>query len=407
MFGSAYGVLVLGSVFVLFLDELGLPKERIGLLSGLIFLPGPIALFIAPYLARLGFKRSLILFYGGRKFVAAALLLTPAVFSTWGPAASFFFASGVMLAYGVLRVIAETAFYPWLQEYVPNSVRGQYMATCSIVGPLVGMLAVAWSGHVMDAGSGFGRYQLVMGVGCILGFIGVLLKLPIPGGAPEAVRTDQRTHFRQMKAAVDDRAFRRFLLGLGILGLATGGWSTFVPLYLKETIGLDAGDVVGLHKWTLTGTLLSSYVWGFAADTKGSKPVLMAGLILMVLAPLGWMALPQLGGDGNTWAALLAGLSGVAMMGYSIGHERLLFVSAVPPEQKTEYMAVFYAVTQILMTLSPYLAGEVLVASQGLSGTVRGFAIDEYTPFFAGSMCLIIAGLWVFGGVRDSSQEAG
>ena len=71
VFGSAYGVLVLGSVLVLFLNELGLPKEQIGLLNGLVFLPGPIALFIAPHLARFGFKRSLIIFYGARKFVAA------------------------------------------------------------------------------------------------------------------------------------------------------------------------------------------------------------------------------------------------------------------------------------------------------------------------------------------------
>ena len=45
---SAYGTLVLGSVLVLYLNELGLPKEPIGLLNGLICLPGPIALFIAP-----------------------------------------------------------------------------------------------------------------------------------------------------------------------------------------------------------------------------------------------------------------------------------------------------------------------------------------------------------------------
>ena len=35
-FGSAYGVLALGSILILFLDELGLRKEQIGLLNGLI-----------------------------------------------------------------------------------------------------------------------------------------------------------------------------------------------------------------------------------------------------------------------------------------------------------------------------------------------------------------------------------
>lgn len=141
LFGSAYGVLALGSIFVLFLDELGLRKEQIGLLNGLIFLPGPIALFIAPYLARFGSKRALIFFYGARKFVAASLILAPGVFAAWGQAVTFAYVFAVMALYGLCRVIAETAFYPWIQEFVPNQVRGQFMAVCNIAGTLASMLA--------------------------------------------------------------------------------------------------------------------------------------------------------------------------------------------------------------------------------------------------------------------------
>ena len=148
-FGSAYGVLVLGSILVLFLDELGLRKEQIGLLNGLIFLPGPIALFIAPYLARFGSKRSLIIFYGARKIVAALLILTPGVFAAWGESVAFAYVFAVMVLYGLCRVIAETAFYPWIQEFVPDRVRGQYMAVCNIAGTLTGILAVAWSSYML------------------------------------------------------------------------------------------------------------------------------------------------------------------------------------------------------------------------------------------------------------------
>ena len=70
---------MLDSVLFLFLDELGRPKEQVGLLCGSIFLPDPIALFIALYLAYFGCKSSLVLFYGVRKFVAAVLLLTSVV----------------------------------------------------------------------------------------------------------------------------------------------------------------------------------------------------------------------------------------------------------------------------------------------------------------------------------------
>ena len=50
---------------------MSLRKKQTGFLCKLICLPGPLALFMAPYLFfRFAFKRSLILFCGTRKFVA-------------------------------------------------------------------------------------------------------------------------------------------------------------------------------------------------------------------------------------------------------------------------------------------------------------------------------------------------
>ena len=404
-FGGAYGVLVLGSIFALYLDTLGLRKDQIGLLNGLIYLPGPIALFIAPYLAQFGSKRSLLLFYGARKIVAALLILAPGVLVAWGASWAFVYVVAVMALYGLCRVIAETAFYPWIQEFVPDDVRGQYMAVCNILGTLASIGAVTWSSYMLGSSAGTERFQIVIGVGCAVGLLGIALKLPIPGGAPQVKRTDQRTHFRQVREAVGDRGFVRFLLGLGVLGLATGGWSAFVPLYLKDSIGLQPGVVVGLHNWTLLGTLISSYAWGLAADRKGSKPVLMVGLVLMALLPLGWMALPREAADSTFWPSGLAMLWGASLMAYNIGNERLLFVSAVPPEKKTEYMAVFYTFTQLLLALSPFLSGRLLASAAGMHGEVYGWQFDQYTPFFVGSLFLLLIGVWIFSGVREELRN--
>ena len=73
----------LGAVLVLYYDELGLPKTHIGLLNALIFLPGPLALFVAPLAARWGFKRTYLTFYSTRK-VVFALLASPFVLHQTG-----------------------------------------------------------------------------------------------------------------------------------------------------------------------------------------------------------------------------------------------------------------------------------------------------------------------------------
>ena len=57
--GSVYGNL--GAVLILYYDELSLPKTHIGLLNALIFLPGPLALFVAPLAARWGLSARIYL----------------------------------------------------------------------------------------------------------------------------------------------------------------------------------------------------------------------------------------------------------------------------------------------------------------------------------------------------------
>ena len=59
---SIYATFVLGAVSTLFYDAMGLSKSHIGLLNALIFLPGPLAIFVAPIASKWGFKRTFITF---------------------------------------------------------------------------------------------------------------------------------------------------------------------------------------------------------------------------------------------------------------------------------------------------------------------------------------------------------
>jgi len=62
-----------GSVFLLFLSELGLPKVQIGVVLALFPFCGLLALGFAPVAARLGRKRVFLGCYGARKVVMAGL----------------------------------------------------------------------------------------------------------------------------------------------------------------------------------------------------------------------------------------------------------------------------------------------------------------------------------------------
>src|SRR5690554_1967244 len=105
-----------GSVFVLFLDKLHLSKTQIGLILALVPFAACLAPLIAPFTARIGYKRAFVLFYAARKAATFPLLLTPWVLATFGGQATFLFVAMVVTLFAISRAIEETAYYPWLQE---------------------------------------------------------------------------------------------------------------------------------------------------------------------------------------------------------------------------------------------------------------------------------------------------
>ena len=121
---TVFAQFVMGSVFVLFLDSLGLSKSSIGFLLSLIPFFGLTALVTAPAVARFGFKRTFITFWTARKFVMAGLLLTPFIMSRFGAAAASGYVAIIVALFAMCRAIGETGSYPWIQEYIPASVRG-------------------------------------------------------------------------------------------------------------------------------------------------------------------------------------------------------------------------------------------------------------------------------------------
>ena len=369
-----------GSIFVLFLSELGLNKSQMGFLLSLMQFTGLVAIFVAPWTERFGLKRTYLTFFGARSFVAAGLLLTPLVFLNFGPDITLVFVAIITALFSAVRAIGVTASFPWVQEYVPNNVRGKYTATNNIFTTLTGFAAVTAGGWVLEKALGLNGFMLLLSTGVIFGWISVGFAALIPGGAPRTPIAGRNQ--RDLGVAVRDSTFIRYLIGVGLITLATVPLGSFLPLFMREQVGLSDSAVVWLQTGSLAGTLLSSYLWGWAADRYGSIPVTLYGITLRVLLPVLWMLIPR--GDSSSlyFALSIAFMQGVADMGWGIGSGRLLYVSVVPPEKRTDYMALYYTFTGIVGGISQLFGGRLLDASQSLTGHVGSFTIDPFVPLF-------------------------
>jgi len=391
-----------GSVFVLFLDQLGLSKTDIGFLLSFMPFAGLIALFIAPAVARFGYKRTFLTFYGIRKFITVFLLLTPWVVATFGFQVTIVFVGLITAGFSICRAIAETGRFPWTQEFVPSAMQGKYTATNNIFMTITGFVAVTVAGFVVEQSSGLSGFMGLIGAGVIIGFISVWFMSFVPGGAPRVVDEHAPKQGRDLGAALADRDFLRYLGGAGLIIFTTTPLTSFIPLYMQEQIGLTAGNVVNLQSATLLASMLTSYLWGWAADRYGSKPVMLSGIAIKFSLPIFWLFMPTLS-PLNFYAALaIAFLQGVANMGWAIGSARLLFVGLVPREKKTDYMALYFAFIGITGGLSQLFSGRILDYSQGLNDVAWwGMQLNSFVPLFAIGLILPIIAIFVLRRIRE------
>ena len=388
-----------GPVFILFLDQLGLPKTGIGFLLSLFPFCGLLALVVGPAVARFGFKRTFIVFYGSRKLVFALLLLTPAVLSAFGTQVAFLFVSAVILIFAVLRSIAETGYNPWFQEFVPNAIRGRYSAVSNIATNLASAVALGAASLIIAQSGRLDRFMLLIGVGVIFGLASIVCALFIPGGAPLNAN-GPTTHLDDMLDTLLNRDFVLYLIGLALITLGSAPLS-FVPLMMKERVGLPEGMVVMLSSFTMIGGLISSYLWGWAADRWGSRPVVLLSVCSLSLIPLIWLLVPSQAASSDLIAIAVAVLAGLTSAGWSVGSVRLLFNSIVPPEKKTDYLSLHYAWAGLMGGIGPLVAGGLLdtLKSNGLH--LGGVTLDGYTPLFIAGFVLSIASVYFLARVSD------
>lgn len=397
---------VFGSVFILFLDALGMSKGQIGLLLSFMPFAGLIALAIAPRVAQFGYKRTFITFWTIRKFVTMFLVFTPWVYTAFGEETAVVFVGIIVAGFALCRAIGETGKYPWTQEYVPNHVRGKFTALDNLFTTIVGIVAVLAAGYVVERSTGLNGFIFLIAVGVLFGFLCVWAYTQVPGGAPIA-KKETKTQ-RDLRDALQDRSFRNYLIGIALMTIATVPMTSFLPLFMAEEVGLSDGEVILLQNGTLVGSLVSVYVWGWAADRYGSTPIMMTGILMRVFLPILWLFMPKESAWSLYAAMGIAFFQGVANMGWGIGSGRLLFVRVVPPEKKTDYMALYYAWIGVVGGLSQLLGGWILQYSQDFSVDFSVLILDPYSPLFLIGLVLPIISFFFFRGVvQDSTVSMG
>jgi len=393
-----------GSIFVLFLDYLGLPKARIGLVLSLLPLCGLLALVAGPATVRFGLKRTFVIFYGLRKPVMLLLLLAPWMISRFGAGAGGWYVIGVMFVFAVLRAIAETGYYPWYRQFIPDSFRGRFSAIANLATVSSGALTIWLASYVLAASRGAAGYMKLITAGVIFGIVSVAMMIPVPGGGPAAGPPSLAHYLRGIRNCLRDRRFVWYLLGVGcyVMGLAI---VPFMPLYLRDFVGLGQATVVRLEPAAMLAGIVSSFLAGWAADRYGGRPVTLVGVAGTLVLPVFWVLIPRhspaslpLAYAGACWQGLCSATVGISTT-------RLLFSELMPPAKSMDYSAVNYAATGLFGGIGPLVVGSALTGLKGWSTRLAGLTLDQYAPLLAAGFVLVATSGYCFGRTHRDADK--
>lgn len=392
---------IFGSAFPLLLNELGMTKKQIGLILSLPFFCNLISMFVSGWALRAGPRRVTLVTYAARPLTLGFLCLAPWLLWRSGPTLVFAWVTGCVLVFSILRTVMDAGFMPWYRDLVPDAQRGKAEAVNAIVSGVVAILVSFGASLTLQRVSGLSGYNLLIAAGAGAGVVALLMLLPIPGGHPLRREEGAIDAWAGLRLLFRDRNYVRYIsaTALYLLGVQM---LTFLPLFLKEQAGLAADRVLLLDAVLRIGTLGSSYLWGWSADRFGSKPVLLSGMSLLALMPLGAFFLPGLGAGTLTGAIVLFIFYGVASQGTGAGQNRYFYVDLIPPNNKNPaYYSMASAWNGLFTALSPLMAGWLLDTCQPLQLQWSFVHVNAFTPLFVLCTALMVGAIYLFGRLRS------
>ncbi|MCE5341170.1 MAG: MFS transporter [Planctomycetaceae bacterium] len=399
---------VFGPVLVLFLDALQFGRGQIGFLLALPLFFQVLAIFVVPMIERIGYKLSCIIFFGMRTTILLGLLFTPTVAAVHGTSGAFLWVAFVMLVFSFALVAGLTAAGPWSQEILPTNIRSKIIALNTFLCSLVVLTATCFAGFWIKRSDNLSGFMFLIGTGSIIGILSVICHGFFPGGGSIKRKGHSKEHFLNMLKAFKDKDFVGLLWGIAIFIFIVQGVASFIPLYMKDIIGIDAGDVIYLTMWTTAGTLIAVYFWGWAADRFGGKPVFVTGVMFHILMPFLWYAIPRNAGNASFYSAVVVSfIGGILCVAYLIGIDRYLFLTIFPPDKKTSYHSVWFAWTGFFAGMGPLAVGLALKFFHGLDASnisLLHIKVNSFLPIFAAHIIMPAIAIYVISKIKQDSE---
>jgi hypothetical protein len=391
-------VCTVNSPLALYAAELGIEKGRIGMLGGIMPFAQILCIAFLPLVMAYSQRFITGAAYASRYFFVLPWIIAPFLGS---PDQAFWLLFGCMTAFSISRTLAETAIYPWAQEYMPRQVRGRISGVISLA-----ILPIALGGSVviqlwLDSRVGIERYFPVFVIGALFGLTSVLSLIGLRGGKPRPDTPRGWAAIKAMRTPVRDGNFWLYLYSSGTQYFAYTAINLFLVLFFRDRLGLSSGQLVLLIALVPVGGALGGLIAGWFVDRYGTRAIRVTlqswqvVLLLSLLLIRPGVAAPEI------VAGAIFFLMGLLFQS-SIAVGSIYMLNYVPPAHKENYMTLAYASDGIIGGGATFLAGVLLQVLDAHAPTLMGVVVDSYDALFVLCAFVVTTSALAFAALRES-----
>jgi len=269
---------------------------------------------------------------------------------------------GALFCFTLFRSIGACALLPWLNELLPDHLRGKYFSTDQAVAGIAGvgtLLLCSLFFRVLPLYDAFFWQYGVAFLGSGLAFW-ALSCLP-DAGRPRAMSL-RRVAIQTPRLMITKGPYREFLLISLWAGVAVSAIPPFCAYYLRVGPSLTATQIVLFTTIQYGGVICGSLLIRNRVDQAGPRPFFIGAMLLYALLALGWVVILRGGLSSLMLLRLMYFCLGLAASCWTSANMKYL-PQVVDPRARDLAFSVHGAVTSVVSGLSPIALGWLIKGS--------------------------------------------
>lgn len=290
--------LLMENMLILYAIRNGASDPVVAVIASFVHLTMPAMVLGKRWVSRVGLSRTMALGWFFRYVSAMLMVLAPLLAALGSPAAAIGSIIAGAFGFAFFRAIGSVANTPLTGEITTPDERGEFISGNHTRVQSAFIVTMASAVLVLRIADALWVYQIIITVGCLVGFyaVTILARVPESTAPSRSARIGLREVIREL---LETPRLRRLFAGWA------GGFVSFavvIPyamITVKNGYGLSDYEALSYSLVLVVGSISSALLNGLVADRVGPRPLIIiyvAGLLLVgafwALAPATYHPLP-------------------------------------------------------------------------------------------------------------------